>query len=92
MEVITIIVSMAAFFRMAGFVFDSANVWRSMFLAMLDAALCIMVLADERYMGMQIMFLASAMMMILYNWIMLCNLQRGEAPPKTYPNDGFERL
>lgn len=92
LEIITIIISMIAFFRIAGFAFDSANAWRSLFFAMLDAAMCIMVLADERYMGMQIMFLASAMMMVLYNWIMLSNLQRNQAPPKISPNDGFERL
>lgn len=92
MEIIAIIFSMVAFFRIAGFAFDTPNVWRSLFFAMLDGALCIMVLADERYMGMQIMFLASAMMMVLYNWILLSNLQKGDAPQKISPNDGFERL
>lgn len=91
-EIITVIICMIAFFRMAGFAFCAPNAWRSMFFCMLGASMCIVAMADERYMAMQIMLLASALMLLFYNWIMLSNLQKREPKPKVYPDDGFERL
>ncbi len=65
---------------------------RAMFFSMLAAAVDIMIIADSRYMGMQLMFFAAAMMLVLYNWIMITNMRRRPKPVKEQPNDGFERL
>ena len=91
-EIVTVIVAMLAFFRIAGFSFGVPNSSRSMFLAMFCASMCIMALADERYMGMQFMLFATALMMILYNWIMVRNLRQRKAQREDPLEDGFERL
>lgn len=91
-EIVTIIFSMLAFFRIAGFAFGSHNVGRSMFYCMFGAALCIMTIADERYMGMQFMYFAAAMQMILYNWILIKNLKQKKLQVEAPIEDGFERL
>ena len=92
LEIITVIIAMLAFFRVAGFAFGVIKPWRCMFFVMLGADICIMAIADERYMGMQLMLFASAMMLAMYVWIMICNMGRGEKQPTQFPNDGFERL
>ncbi|MBR1455785.1 MAG: hypothetical protein IJ594_01325 [Oscillospiraceae bacterium] len=92
LDIFTPIAAMLAFFRMAGFAFGSANMRRSMFGAMFGAVMCMMALADERYMGMQLMLAAAAGMLVLYNWIMVCNLKQGKIRQKRRTEDGFERL
>lgn len=94
LEVATIIVSMFAFSYVAGFAFFSVNGRKSLFYCMLGGAMCIMSLADERYMGEQLMFLATSIMFVLYNWILLINLKQKKPRPKddSSPDDGFEHL
>lgn len=91
-EMLAIVAAMAAFFRLAGFLFDTTKGWHSMFTAMFGAACCIMTLADDRYMGMQLMFLGTACLLLLCSWIMFYNLKQGKVPEKPKTNDGFERL
>ena len=91
-EFMAIVAAMNAYFRMAGFCFDASNGWRCMFSAMFGCASCIMAIADDRYMGMQIMFLGSALMLLLCNWIMFYNLKKSAPVPKAHPDDGFDRL
>lgn len=91
-EAIAIVFSIIAFFRVAGFPFAAPNPPRAMFFCMLAAAMDIMIIADERYMGMQLMFFSSAMMLVLYNWLMICNLRQHPKPERERPDDGFERL
>ena len=91
-EIGTVILSMCAFARIAGFAYDSPKGKRARFDAMLAATLCLMSLADERYTGMQLMYLATAAMLMLYNWAMICNLEERRPQPKRPPQDGFERL
>lgn len=92
-EVLTLCVTLLAFFRIAGFAFGQPKPEKAMRLSMLGAFLCLMSLADERRMGLQLMFFASAMMLVLCVWIMTDNLVQDEAPPEPEkPSDGFERL
>ncbi len=84
-----------AFFRVAGFAFSSPDAWHSLFFCMFAAFLAIVALADERYMGMQLMLLASAGMLMLCNWIMISNLKRRKVDPiaaAAQEEGGFERL
>lgn len=92
LEIIAICISMLAFFRVAGFIYSAPNWPRAMFWAMMSCGMSILCLADRRNMGLQLVFLSTAAMMLLYIWIMVKNLRRFEAPPKEYPDDGFERL
>lgn len=75
-EIAAIIVAMMAFFRVAGFAFRVPDGHRALFAVMMGAAMCILTLADERYMGMQLILLSSAGMLILYEWILVRNLKK----------------
>ena len=95
-EMATIIVALLAFFRIAGYAFFAPN-WRKCMLAiMMGAAMCIMSLADERYMGMHIIMLSAALMHILYNWILFKNLRkkvkRSEIQEPQSDEGGFEQI
>ena len=95
-EMATIIVALVAFFRIAGYAFFAPN-WRKCMLAiMMGAAMCIMSLADERYMGMHIIMLSAALMLILYNWILFKNLRkkvkRSEVQEPQSDEGGFEQM
>lgn len=94
-EVVACCFLLLAFFRVAGFAYSSANVWHSLFFCMFAAFLAIVCLADGRYMGMQLMLLAAAGMLMLYNWIMISNLRRKKVDPiaaAAAETGGFERL
>lgn len=95
-EMATIIVALLAFFRIASYAFFAPN-WRKCMLAiMMGAAMCIMSLADERYIGMHIIMLSAAMMLILYNWILFKNLRkkvkRSEVQEPQSDEGGFEQI
>ncbi len=92
LDMLVAIVSMIAYFRMAGFAFGAAQPWRALLSAMLSGTLCIMSLADGRYMGMEIILLATAGQMLLYTWILLQNLKQRERKVIVKKDDGFEHL
>ena len=54
--------------------------------------LCQMCLADDRFMGMQLMLVGHALLLMLYHWARVCNLQKAAPKPRVQPDDGFERL
>lgn len=91
-EMLAIIFSMIAFFRIAGFAYGVEKEWKTMFFCMMGAMLCIMTLADNRYLGQQLMFLATALMLIMINWIIIANLRQGEKEIPAVEDDGFEVL
>ena len=91
-EVITIIVCILSFYYLAGFPYSVQKPWRAMFFAMLGCAMSIMMMADERYMGMKLMYLGGASMQLYYVWVMVCNFGRKEKEFKVQPEDGFEHL
>lgn len=97
-EVVTITVSLLAAFRMAGFAYGVPDAGRSMFYCMTGGMLCIMSLSDKRYLAQQIMLASSALMMVMYNWIMVANLRTGEYSvfsgndSEEEKDEGFERL
>ena len=92
-ELVAVAAAMFAFFRLGGYVFGRPRWIHCLFSCMFAAMLCISVLADERYLGQQIVFFGLALELILCCWIMVKNLQIGEAPPKKKKNTGgFETL
>lgn len=93
LEMVTIIVVINAFFRMAGFAFMQVNGRKTLFYCMLGTTLCIMSLADSRYIGQQLIFGATALMLAADNWILITNLKRKEPQKRSeIRRDGFERL
>ena len=92
LEIGTLIAALLAFFRIAGFAFLVVNGRRCMFAVRLAAMLCIMSLADERYMGMQLMFLATAGMLLLVNWLLIINMKKKKPRPEVGDEGGFEKL
>lgn len=72
-ELAAIIVTLLAFFRIAGFAYGVPEGWKSLFLCMLGGSLCIMTLSDKRYMGEQVMFAALGLMQVMFVWILVDN-------------------
>ena len=94
-EIVACCFLLLAFFRVAGFAYSSADAWHSLFFSMFAAFLAIVCLADGRYMGMQLMLLAAAGMLMLYNWIMIANLKRKHVDTiaaAAAETGGFEQL
>lgn len=93
-ELLTLIVCLIAFFRMAGFAYGVVDSRKSMFFCMFGGMLCIMSIADSRYLGQQVMLGATALMLIMFNWIMVTNLEtRAKEPQKDInAENGFEQV
>ena len=92
LDMLVAILSMVAYFHMAGFAFGAPKPWRALLSAMLSASVCLMSLADGRYMGLEIILLATAGQMLLYIWILLQNLRQRERKVIIKKDDGFEHL
>ena len=91
MEIVALIVCILSFFNLAGFPYEVQKPWKAMFLAMLACALCLMMVADERYMGMEFMYIGGAAMQLYLVWVMICNMGQNEKEYKVQPEDNFER-
>ena len=76
LEILTLIVVMLAFFRIAGFAYGVPDAKKCMFFCMLGAMLCLMSLADSRYLAQQVMLFALALMLTMVNWILIANLRK----------------
>ena len=92
MDMLTAILCMVASFYMAGFAFGAADPRRALLFTMLSASVCLMSLADERYLGMELILLAMAGQMLLYVWILLRNLREKERSVIVKKDDGWEHL
>ena len=92
LDMLTAIVAMVSFFRLAGLPFGTPKGPEILLGSMLTGTLCIMSLADERLMGMEIILLATAGQMLLITWILVQNLQQGEKKQIKKKDDGFEHL
>jgi hypothetical protein len=60
---------------------------------MFAAMLCITCLADQRWLGMQVIFVGLAAELLLCSWVMVKNFRKSEAPEKKEKSTGgFEEL
>ena len=94
-ELVTIMFAMMGFFRVGCFAFHVEKQYQALFGAMMGTMMCIMSLADERYMGMQMILLASAGMLLLYVWILVRNLEKLPQKKIDEPEveeGGFEKI
>lgn len=92
LDMMTALSAMVAYFYMAGFAFGGAKPKRALLAVMFGGSICIMSLADARYLGMEMILLASAGQMLLYVWILLQNLKKKERRVVVKKDDGFEHL
>ena len=92
LEMLTAMASMVAYFSMAGFAFGGVKPKQALLAVMFSGSLCIMSLADPRYLGLEMILLSSAGQMLLYTWILLQNLQKKERRVVVKKDDGFEHL
>jgi len=92
LEIVAICVLMNTFYHLAGMFYASFNPNKTMFWTMFGAFMSIMVLADERSMGLQLMFAGIAVYLSLLTWIFAKNMQDMDTPDSISINDGFERL
>lgn len=84
-EIIAVCCLIIAFYYTAGFPFGRAKPRSAAFFCMLGAFLAIVILADSRYMGLQLIILGSAGMLIMENWLMIQNLHNAEDAPELSP-------
>lgn len=92
LEIVALCVLMNSFFRLAGIFYASFDPNKTMFWTMFGAFMSIMCLADERSMGLQLMFAGIAVYLSLMTWIFAMNLQSSETPDSIAIDDGFERM
>ena len=94
-ELVTLMIAMMGFFRVGCFAFHVEKPYNALFSAMMGTMMCLMSLADERYMGMQLILLSSAGMLLLYVWILVRNLEKLPLKKIDDPevdDGGFEKL
>ena len=68
-EILTIAAATVAFFRLAGFAYESPKPGRALFWGSFAAFLCLMGMADSRYLGAQLLLIAAAGMLLLQVWL-----------------------
>ena len=96
-ELLAVTSAMFSFFRLGGYVFEKPNGRRCLGDCLFSAMICIMALADERYLGQQLFFIGLAIELLLCSWIIVKNLQQAEKSPqkeeeKKKNTGGFETL
>lgn len=69
LEIITIAAAAVACFRMAGFAFENPKPGRALFWGSWTAFLCMLSMADSRYLGAQLILIATAGMLLLQVWL-----------------------
>lgn len=93
-EVLTCSALMLAFFRLAGFVYGQVDLKKTLFWIQFGGVTSLVVLADERGMGMQLVFFSAGMMLTLADFILLRKLREKvdmeEKPPVR--DGGIEKL
>lgn len=72
----------------------SPSPWHSLFFSMIGAMLCVMCIADERYFGMQLIFISTALMFMYYTWVIIQNMgksRRKSSPLWTMASTGSDK-
>ena len=74
-EVLAIGANAISFYYVAGYAFGRVRPYRSLFFSMLGAFLSLVTLPDGHYLGMQLMFVASAGMQMYFAWMITANMR-----------------
>lgn len=91
-ELITVCICVVAYFRIAGLAYAAPKGKKTLFSCMAAFYMCFMSLADARYLGMQIMNIATGLIMLLYLWILVENFDFTAPEYIDIDDGGFENL
>ncbi len=72
-EIIAICCAILALFYVAGYAFGRPNPHKACYLSLFGAFMCITTLSDSRYMGLELIILATAGMLLMYGWLIIKN-------------------
>jgi hypothetical protein len=75
MEILALACALLAFYYIASVPFGSAKPYAAIFFSQLGAFLCIVTFPDSRWLGQQIMFVATAGMLLFLSWMLIANLR-----------------
>ncbi len=85
-EIIAICCAILALFYVAGYAFGRPNPQKACYLSLFGAFMCITTLSDSRYMGLELILLATAGMLLMYGWLIVKNrCAREELPAAPEP-------
>ena len=83
-EILAICCALLALFYVAGYAFGRPEPRKACYLSLFGAFMCITTLSDSRYMGLELIFLATAGMLLMYGWLIVKNrCPVPEAAPET---------
>lgn len=77
-EIITVCVIIVAFFYNAGVAFGKPEPVKALYFSMLGAFLCLLSLADSRIFGLQMIVFGTALMLLMYCWMIVSNMRKQE--------------
>jgi len=92
MEMVTFCLSIITYLAVAGYHYYSADPKKVRFLTMFTCSMTIGTIADGRNTGMQIILIASALMLAYYVWVLSENLVQKEIKERKTKSDGFDHL
>ncbi|MCD7769707.1 MAG: hypothetical protein LUH36_06310 [Oscillospiraceae bacterium] len=81
-EILAICAALMAFYYMAGYYFDSPHPMYTLFFCEMGAFLCVMSAIDDMSLAEALRFAAVALLLFLWGFVMLENLQKRETPLK----------
>ncbi len=85
-EVISICCVIIALLYVAGYAFDRPEPKKACYLSLFAAFMCMTTLSDSRYMGLELIILATAGMLLMYGWLIVknrCAKEELPAEPET---------
>ena len=74
-EILALCAAIIAFFYTAGYPYGKAKPKSAVYAAAMGAFFCFMTIADERYAGLQLIFFASGLMLLMEIWMIVSNLR-----------------
>lgn len=82
-EIIAVCCIILALFYVAGYAFGRPDPKKACYLSLLAAFMCITTLSDSRYMGLELIILATAGMLLMYGWLIVKNrCAKEDLPPE----------
>lgn len=85
-EIIAVCFIILALFYVAGYAFGRPEPQKACYLSLFAAFMCMATLSDSRYMGLELIILATAGMLLMYGWLIVKNrCAKAELPAEPEP-------
>ncbi len=85
-EIIAVCFIILALFYVAGYAFGRPEPQKACYLSLFAAFMCMTTLSDSRYMGLELIILATAGMLLMYGWLIVKNrCAKAELPAEPEP-------